>query len=43
MTPGASSVAVGDFNGDGYLDLAIGGGGNPGTVTILLNDANWPP
>jgi hypothetical protein len=37
-TDGApESVAVGDFNGDGYLDLAVANE-NVGTVTILLGD-----
>ena len=31
-------VAVGDFNGDGFPDLAEG---NEGGVTILLNSADW--
>jgi hypothetical protein len=39
---GGGGVAA-DFNGDGYADLAAGGGGIPGTVTILINDASWPP
>jgi hypothetical protein len=30
-------VAVGDFNGDGYPDLAVADGAEPGTATILLN------
>jgi hypothetical protein len=34
------SVAVGDFNGDGFPDLAVANEGS-GTVSILLNDANW--
>jgi hypothetical protein len=35
-TGGASSVAVGDFNGDGNLDLATAYASNTGTVSILL-------
>ncbi len=40
-----TSVSVGDFNGDGYPDLAItnGSGPDPGSVTILLNAADWGP
>ncbi|WP_413200787.1 FG-GAP-like repeat-containing protein [Nostoc piscinale] len=32
-----SDVAVGDFNGDGYLDLATANGNSP-TVSVLLNN-----
>jgi hypothetical protein len=32
-----SSVAVGDFNGDGRLDLAVTNAGGDNTVTVLLN------
>jgi hypothetical protein len=32
-----ASLAVGDFNGDGHLDLAVADYVNPGAVTILLN------
>jgi hypothetical protein len=37
------SVAVVDFNGDGFPDLAVANNTNPGTVTVLLNAADWPP
>jgi hypothetical protein len=36
----SSSVAVGDFNGDGNLDLAVGNETNPGTVSILLSNGD---
>jgi hypothetical protein len=35
------SVAVGDFDGDGWPGLAVANPGSKG-VSILLNDANWP-
>jgi hypothetical protein len=35
-----SSVAVGDFNGDGFPDLAVANFGS-NDVSILLNDATW--
>jgi hypothetical protein len=35
------SVAVGDFNGDGYPDLALPNYVSTGTVTIFLNAADW--
>jgi hypothetical protein len=35
------SVAVGDFNGDGWPDLAVANFSSK-DVSILLNDANWP-
>jgi hypothetical protein len=35
-----NSLAVADFNGDGSFDLAVACGN---TVTILINDGNWPP
>ncbi|MCP3905779.1 MAG: DUF11 domain-containing protein [Planctomycetes bacterium] len=34
-----SDIAVGDFNNDGYLDLAVTNAGD-GTVSILYNDAD---
>jgi hypothetical protein len=33
--------AVGDFNGDGFLDIAVVDYQNYGTVTVLLNAADW--
>jgi hypothetical protein len=35
-----NSLAIAHFNGDANLDLAVACGS---TVTILLNDGNWPP
>jgi hypothetical protein len=35
------SVAVEDFNGDGWPDLAVANSGS-NDVSILLNDAYWP-
>jgi hypothetical protein len=32
------SVVAGDFNGDGKLDFAVVGGGQPGYVSILVGD-----
>ena len=34
-------VAVGDFNGDGKAD-AVSANSTSGTVSVLLNDGNWP-
>src|SRR5205823_1750288 len=34
------SVAVGDFNGDGKLDLAVANNANASTVSILLNNGD---
>ena len=41
---GPTSVAVGDFNGDGNLDLAVANGGS-NTVSVLLGDGtgNFTP
>jgi len=38
-----SGVTTGDFNGDGWPDLATGGGtfGQAGTVNVLLNTHRW--
>jgi hypothetical protein len=36
-----SSVALGDFNSDGYADVVTGNAVNPGMVTILLNATDW--
>ena len=33
------SIAVGDFNGDGKLDLAVANSGNS-TVSVLLGNGN---
>ena len=35
------SVAAGNFNGDNYPDLALVNNFSPGTVTILINAADW--
>ena len=39
-----SSIVVGDFNGDGVLDLAVANGydntSNPGTITVLLGNGD---
>jgi hypothetical protein len=35
---GAQFLAVGDFNGDGFPDLAVTAQGN---VTVLINSARW--
>ncbi len=36
----ATDVALGDFNGDLYPDLAVTEGGN---ASVLINNADWPP
>src|SRR5205807_7713010 len=36
---GPSSVAVGDFNGDSFADLAVTNDSAP--LTILINAADW--
>jgi hypothetical protein len=39
--PNPSGVVVGDFNGDGAPDLAVPNATTSGTVTVLLNAADW--
>ncbi len=39
---GAQAVAAADFNGDGFTDLATASGFFEGTVSVLLNDRDWP-
>src|SRR5262249_58136451 len=34
------AVAAGDFNGDGFTDLAVAG--EHGGIAVLLNAADWP-
>ncbi|MER6982961.1 FG-GAP-like repeat-containing protein, partial [Streptomyces carpinensis] len=39
----AGSGLLGDFNGDGYRDLAIGSGGGAGRVTVIYGSAKGLP
>ena len=39
---GASSLAAGDFTGDGFPDLAVADHSPYGSISVLLNDGNWP-
>ena len=39
---GRAIAAVGDVNGDGYVDLAVASGGDPGTVNIYEGGAAGP-
>src|SRR5262245_28430724 len=39
--PRPASLAMGDFNGDGWLDL-VAAGDFSGRGTVLINDQNWP-
>ena len=34
-------MAIGDFNGDAYPDLALPDHVSPGSVTVLMNAADW--
>lgn len=41
ISSGPNSIAVGDYNGDGKLDLAVANGGStPGTVSIFLGNGD---
>jgi hypothetical protein len=40
LFPAGLSVA-GDFNGDGFPDLAFSNATDPGTVSVLINAADW--
>ena len=35
------SVMPGDFNGDGFPDLAVANYTDPGMLSVLLNAADW--
>jgi hypothetical protein len=37
----ASSIVAGDFDGNGYPDLAVANANHTGTVSVLLNGADW--
>src|SRR4029077_3936816 len=39
---GRAIAAVGDLNGDGFVDLAVASGGDPGSVTIYNGGAAGP-
>jgi hypothetical protein len=35
------SLMPGDFNGDGFADLAVANFFYPGTLSVLVNAADW--
>jgi hypothetical protein len=37
-----TDVAVGDTTGDGFPDIAVPNNQSNGTISVLVNDANWP-
>ncbi|MES1205361.1 MAG: VCBS repeat-containing protein [Pseudomonadota bacterium] len=39
---GQAVASAGDVNGDGYVDLAVGSGGSPGSVTVFLGGPSGP-
>jgi hypothetical protein len=43
VVPGAFYLAVGDLNGDGFPDIAAIINSGNGTVTVLINAADWWP